>query len=164
MQSNPAEQESIQYYVLEGLFPSTHVFALNLALGTFLHLYQDEQTPHPLVLGEQQFSERERDLLQPLLVYCPQWVPYEIIHASFYQGYDRLSEQRIAQAQARLQTLREEKLWDAELRPIRNVMARLRLKLREVGLETINMLEMGYMLIKNPKWRSPLTQQGRGIS
>jgi hypothetical protein len=40
-------------------------------------------------------------------------------------------------------TLCEEKLWDAELRPIRNVMARLRLKLREVGLETINMLETG---------------------
>ena len=40
-------------------------------------------------------------------------------------------------------TLCEEKLWDAELRPIRNVMARLRLKVREVGLETINMLETG---------------------
>ena len=151
-----AEQESIQYYVLEGLFPATHLFALNLVLGTLIHLYQDEQTPYPRILGEQQFSERERDLLLPLLVHCPQWVPYEVIHASFYQGYGRLSEQRIAQAQARLETLREEKLWDAELRPIRNVMARLRLKLREVGLETINMLETGYMLIKNPKWRSPL--------
>jgi len=37
-------------------------------------------------------------------------VPYEVIHASFYQGYDRLSEQRIPQAQARLDLLREEKL------------------------------------------------------
>jgi hypothetical protein len=156
---SPEEQESIQYYVLEGLFPATHVFALNLALGTLLHLYQDEQTPYPLILGEQQCTERERDLLRPLLAHYPQWVPYEIIHASFYQGYDRLSEQRISQAQARLDLLREEKLWDAELRPIRNVMARLRLKLREVGLETINMLETGYMLIKNPKWRSPLTHQ-----
>jgi hypothetical protein len=42
------------------------------------------------------------------------------------------------------------------MRPIRNVMARLRLKVRELGLETVNMLETGYMLIKNPKWRSPL--------
>ena len=37
--SSAEEQEPIQYYVLEGLFPATHVFALNLALGTFLHLY-----------------------------------------------------------------------------------------------------------------------------
>jgi hypothetical protein len=56
---------------------------------------------------------------------------------SFYQGYDHLTEQRITQAQGGLDLLREEKLWDAELRPIRNVMARLRLKVREMGLDTI---------------------------
>ena len=67
-QSSPVtEQESIQYYMLEGLFPPTHIFVLNLALGTLLHLYQDEQTPYPLILGEQQCTERERDLLRPLL-------------------------------------------------------------------------------------------------
>jgi hypothetical protein len=145
-QSSPPEAyETIQYYVLEGLFPPTHSFALNLALGTFLHLYQHTQVPYPLVLGEQQLTERERDLLRPRLSHYPQFTPYEIIHASFYQGYDRLSEHLITQAQARLDLLREEKLWDAEMRPIRNVMARLRLKVRELGLETINMHEKGGM-------------------
>ncbi len=159
-QSMPrTEQESIQYYVLEGLFPATHVFALNLALGTFLHLYWDAQLPYPLVLGEQQLTERERDLLRPLLAHYPQFAPYEVIHASFHEGYDRLSEHVMTQAQTKLETLREEKLWDAEMRPIRNVMARLRLKVREVGLDTVNMLETGYMLIKNPKWRSPLDKR-----
>ena len=156
----PAEEhESIQYYVLEGLFPPTHSFVLNLALGTFLHLYWEEQLPYPLVLGEQQLTERERDLLRPRLSHYPQFAPYEVIHASFHEGYDRLSEQLITQAQARLDLLREEKLWDADMRPIRNVMARLRLKVREVGLDTVNMLETGYMLIKNPKWRSPLEKR-----
>ena len=159
-QSMPrAEQESIQYYVLGGLFPPTHSFVLNLALGTFLHLYWEEEFPYPLVLGEQQLTERERDLLRPLLAHYPQFAPYEVIHASFHEGYDRLSEQRITEAQARLDLLREEKLWDADMRPIRNVMARLRLKVREVGLDTVNMLETGYMLIKNPKWRSPLEKR-----
>src|SRR5260370_6772250 len=92
-QSMPrTEQESIQYYVLEGLFPAAHVFALNLALGTFLHLYWDAQLPYPLVLGEQQLTERERDLLRPLLAHYPQFAPYEVIHASFHEGYDHLSE------------------------------------------------------------------------
>ncbi len=109
--NSPSEEQGlIQYYVLEGLFPPTHVFALNLPLGTLIHLYQDERVPYPHVLGEQQCTERERDLLQPLLTSYPQWVPYEVIHVSYFQGYDRLSEQRIAQAQARLETLREEKL------------------------------------------------------
>jgi hypothetical protein len=162
--NSPSEEQGlIQYYVLEGLFPPTHVFALNLPLGTLIHLYQDERVPYPLVLGEQQCTERERDLLQPLLTSYPQWVPYEVIHVSYFQGYDRLSEQRIAQAQARLETLREEKLWDAEMKTMRNVMARLRLKLREVGLDTVNMLETGYLLIKNPKWRSPLKNQEKDI-
>src|SRR5260221_13345548 len=98
-QNSPSEeQESIQYYVLEGLFPATHVFALNLALGTFLHLYWEEQLPYPLVLGEQQLTERERDLFRPLLAHYPQFAPYEVIHASFHEAFDRLSDQWIAQA------------------------------------------------------------------
>ena len=73
--------------------------------------------------------------------------------------YTRTSEPLLAQAGAKLELLREDKLWDAEMRPIRNVMARLRLKIRELGLDTVNMLETGYMLIKNPKWHSPLEKR-----
>src|SRR5260370_22355192 len=113
-QHTPEEYEAIQYYVLEGLFPPTHSFALNLALGTFLHLYWEEHLPYPLVLGEQQLTQRERDLLRPWLSHYPQFAPYEVIHASFHEGDAHLSEQLITQAQARRDLLREEKLWDAE--------------------------------------------------
>jgi hypothetical protein len=105
-QSSSAEEELIQYYVLERLFPATHVFAHNLALLTFLHLYWQERLSYPLILGEQQLTERECDLLRPLLAYSPQFAPYEVLHASFYEGYDRLSEQRITEAQKRLDLLR----------------------------------------------------------
>ena len=77
--SPPEEHEPIQYYVLKGLFPPTHSFALNLALGTFLHLYWEEHLPYPLVLGEQQLTERERDILRPRLSHYPQFAPYEEI-------------------------------------------------------------------------------------
>lgn len=151
--SSPSqEQEEIHLFVLEGLFPPSHVFAFNVALGTLMHLSLDEQVPHPLVMGEQQFSERESDLLRPLLAHYPHHTPYEVIHTSFYKGFDRLSERLIVNAQQRLETLRhEEGMWDAEMRPLRNVMSRVRLKLRGVGLDTVCMLEVGYMLIKNPK-------------
>jgi len=102
-QSTPSEEhQPIQYHELEVLFPQTLIFALNLALGTLIHLYMDEHVHYPLVLGEQQFSERERDLLWPLFTHYPQWVPYEMIHTSFYPRFDRLSEQLIAQAQTML--------------------------------------------------------------
>jgi hypothetical protein len=61
-----------------------------------------------------------------------------------------LSESFIAKAQQRLDGLRQEEgLWDAEIKPIRNVMSRVRLKLRGVGLDTVFMLEVGYLLIKH---------------
>src|SRR5260370_3952634 len=115
----PEEQESIQYYVLEGLFPATHVFALNLALGTFLHLYWEERLPYPLVLGKQHLTERERDLLRPLLAHYPQFAPYEIIYASYFEGFDHLSQTLIALAQAKLEMPRDGKLSTADMRPLR---------------------------------------------
>ncbi len=147
------EHEDIQLFILEGLFPPSHVFAFHRPLRTLMHLYQDEQVPHPLVQGEQQFSEREGDLLQPLLTYYPHYTPYEVLHASFFKGFARLSESVIANAQMRLEALRaEEGMWDAEMRPMRNVMSRVRLKLRRMGLDTVCMVEVGYLLINNPKW------------
>lgn len=57
----PAEEpEAIRYYQLEGLLPPNHVCAFNLALGTLMRLSQDEGEAHPLVLAEQQVTERER--------------------------------------------------------------------------------------------------------
>ena len=144
----PQEQEDIQVFTLEGLLPASHVLAFNRALRTLIHLSREEQVPSPLVRGEQQFSGRECDLLRPLLVYSPLYTPYAVLHVSFYRGFDRLSESLITQAQQRLGALRQEEgMWNAELKPIRNVMSRVRLKLREVGLDTVCMLEVGYTLI-----------------
>jgi hypothetical protein len=76
-QGTPAavEHQAIRYDLLEGLFPPSHVFALNVAVGTLLHITQHEQGVQPLVLGEQQVTERERDLLLPLLDNYPHFTP-----------------------------------------------------------------------------------------
>jgi hypothetical protein len=89
----------------------------------------------------------------------PHFVPYEVPYASFYHGYGHLSVQRIGKALATLETLREEQLWDAEMRPIRNVMGRFGLKGREMDLNSINVHEIGYLLIKRPKWHTSLGEE-----
>jgi hypothetical protein len=153
-QRTAEEQEAIRYYRLEGLFPQNQVLAFNLDLGTLMRLSQTETGDHPLVLAEQQVTERERDLLLPLLDNHPHFTPYEILHPSFYQGYDHLSDLRVSKARERLEMLRKARLWDAQMRSSRNVMARLWLKVRQVGLENCNVHETGYLLIKLRKWQS----------
>jgi hypothetical protein len=73
-QGRPAaeKQEAIRHSPLEGLFPRSHVCAFNNVLGTIMHLSQHEQGEYPLVLAEQQVTERERDLLLPLLDNYPE--------------------------------------------------------------------------------------------
>ena len=145
--------EEIEHFTLEGLFPQTHVFALHLGLKTLMHIDGDPELPYPRMLGVVQFTDRELDLFQPLRQNYPQFTPYEIILASFTWGFASLSEQTVAKAQQRLEEARQEgSLWDTELRPVRNIMSRTRLKLREVGLEVISLLETGYVLMKNPRW------------
>src|SRR6266567_1177358 len=114
----PAEpDEKIEHFTLEGLFPQTHVFALNVSLKTCMHIDCKPEFPYPRVLGEIQFTDRELDLFQPLRQNYPSFTPYEIMLASFTWGFASLSEQTVAKAQQRLEEARqEENLWDAELR------------------------------------------------
>jgi hypothetical protein len=151
----PPRDEAILYFTLEGLFPQGHTLAYHRSLGILSLLCPDKQVPYPRLIAQQQFSERERDLLLPLLTSYPHFTPYEVLHVSFYQGFTRLSEQAVLQAKQRIDGLRAEQgLWDAEIKPLRNVMARVRVRLREVGLDSVCMLETGYILVKNTaqKW------------
>lgn len=147
--STPDEQ--IQEFALEGLFPPNHLFVLNGTLGTLLHLSVEPDTPHPLLIGEQQFTERELDIVLPLLTNYPAYAPMKVLYASFYGGFGHLNERAITRARERLHEVLEERAWDQEIRPIRNVMSRVRFKLRQVGLDTVSMLETGYMLIGNTR-------------
>jgi hypothetical protein len=150
--------EEIEHFTLDEMFGDGHTFALHLAFKTLMHLAASEQdaplarSPH--LVAQVQFTERELDLCQPLLHTHPGVVvPYEVLLASFERGYFALSERSVARARARLEAAKAiEGAWDEVLRPVRNVMSRTRFKLREVGLEVVSLLEIGYVLMKNPRW------------
>ena len=148
------QEDHLLTFALEGLFPATHRFILNRALGTLLHLAQEPGNPHPTYVGEQQFTERELSLVLPLLANYPAYAPMEELYASFFGGYRFLTEQAIARARTRLGEVLEDGAWDHELRPIRNVMSRVRYKLRPLGLSTVSLIETGYLLIGHPGSRS----------
>ncbi len=143
--------EHLRVFVLEGLFPLLHAFVLNSTLGTLLHLSMQPDTPHPVLLAEQQFTEQEISLVVPLLTNYPEFAPMEELYTSFCYGYDGMNEQRIDQAREHIHEALEAGVWEQELRPLRNVMSRARIKLRHLGLDAVNLLETGYLLMANTR-------------
>jgi hypothetical protein len=138
--------EEVLHFSLQGLLPMGHTLALNTTLGTLSHLVCKQDRPHMLM--EQQFTTSEICVLMPLLESYPYYCPYEVLLASFTSG--RVTETTIARCRKRLQEAQEAGVWDQEMRPVRNVLSRTRLKTRAFGIEISSILETGYILMYMP--------------
>lgn len=141
---NKLESGQILYFHLQDTLPARHILALNTGLGTLSYLAIDDDQ-QPRMLAQQQFTHSELSLLRPLLEYYPQYCPHEVMFANFYNGV--VSEQTIARARERLREAVEYGTWDHEMRPVRNVLSRTRLKLKDFGMDVLSILETGYMLL-----------------
>lgn len=141
--------EEVLHFSLQGLLPPGHTLALNTSLGTLSHLVCKQDRPHMLM--EQQFTTSEICVLLPLFEAYPYYCPYEVLLANFTNG--RVTEATIARCRQRLQEAQEAGIWDVELRPVRNVLSRTRLKTRAFGIEISSILETGYILMYMPNAR-----------
>ena len=145
---NKLETGQILYFDLQDALPAGHTVVLNIGLGTlsYLHIDANEQ---PRMLAQQQFSNSELSLLRPLLEHYPHYCPHEVMFANFYNG--TVTEKTIARARERLQEAVDYGTWDHEMRPVRNVLSRTRLKVKEFGMDILSILETGYMLLITPE-------------
>jgi hypothetical protein len=141
--------EEVLHFSLQGLLPQGHTLALNVSLGTLSHLVCKQDRPHMLM--EQQFTTSEICVLLPLLEAYPYYCPYEVLLASFNNG--RVTEATITRYRQRLQEAQEAGIWDIEMRPVRNVLSRTRLKSRSFGIEISSILETGYILMYMPNYK-----------
>ncbi|MDQ6644844.1 MAG: hypothetical protein M3Y76_10380 [Chloroflexota bacterium] len=149
----------IRHFSLQDAFPVGHTLALNLTLGTLSYLSSIGEKPQ--LLTQQQFTASEMSILLPLLDSHPYYCPYEVLYASFYNG--DVTDLIVARCRQRLQMALEIGTWDQEMRPVRNVLSRTRLKLRAFGLNVSSILETGCILMiatstlvfdeKSPKMR-----------
>lgn len=137
------QNEEILHFSLQGLLPPGHTLALNTTLGTLSHLAFVQDRPQ--LLMEQQFTTSEICVLLPLLEAYPYYCPYEVLLASFNNG--RVNETTVERSRQRLQEAQESGIWDQEMRPVRNVLSRTRLKTRTFGIEISSILETGYILM-----------------
>ena len=145
-----ADNEEILYFSLEGTLPAGHTLVLNTRLGTFSYLSRGIDRPRLEI--QQQFTSSELSLLCPLLEMYPHYCPYEVMFASFYNG--TITDAIVEQYRQRLYEALEADVWDQQLRPIRNVLSRTRIKLRPFGIDISSILETGYILLVTPRLKS----------
>lgn len=154
------QENAIVYFTLETLLPECHALAVNFALGTLCLLAPSNcEQPYPLLLAEQQFTTNELCVLLPLLQHSPHYCPYEVLLASFYHG--NTDETAIERSRTRLNEALVAGIWDQEMRPLRNILSRTRLKMRGFSLEIASIFETGYVLMRLSE-RQCLAGRGRG--
>lgn len=141
---NRLDAAQVLYFTLEDALPEGHILALNTNLGTLTYLHSVEGK-WPRMLVQQQFTSSELSLLRPLLEHYPHYCPHEVMFANFYNG--TVTEKTIARARQRLQEALDYGTWDHEMRPVRNVLSRTRLKMKEFGLDVLSILETGYIVM-----------------
>ena len=137
------DAEIIRYFTLQGALQEGQTLVLNTALGTLSLLSNGDTAPRLLI--QQQFTASELSLLVPLLEQFPHYCPYEVMFASFYNGI--ITEDTIERCRIQLQDAFDAGCWDQQMRPVRNVLSRIRFKLRGFSLDIISILETGYILM-----------------
>lgn len=138
--------EEILHFSLDDLLPEGHMLALNLPLGTLSLIANSRDNSYPYLLAEQQFTTSELCVLIPLLRSYPYYCPYEVLLASFNNG--NVNESTIDRSRKRLYEAQLAGIWDQEMRPVRNVLSRARLKMRAFRIEISSILETGYILME----------------
>lgn len=149
--ARPLEQPpgEIIHFTLNNLLPAGHTLALNLALGTLSLLNYGKDGPE--LMAQQQFTDSEICVLKPLLESYPHFCPYEILLASFNSM--RVTDKEVARSRERLQEAQEAGVWDHEMRPVRNVLSRTRLKMHAFKVDIFSILETGYVLMPRSRYR-----------
>lgn len=138
-------------YPLPGLLPEGALLVFNPTLATLVCLDYDHDQDAPRLLAEQQFSPNEACLLRPLLASYPDYCAYEVLHASFYSPPDSplfdLRDPVVAHSRKRLEAMRKQGRWDEDMRPLRNALSRVRLKLHMLSIDVKSILDTGCLLM-----------------
>ncbi len=145
-------EDQILPFPLEGLLPDYCQFALNTALGTLCLIGSGPDDSTPRMLAEQQFTASELCVLLPILTAYSHYCPYEVVLASFTYG-GRVTNDNVVLARQRLEQAKEAGCWDQEMRPVRNILLRTRLKMRHLGIEISSIIETGHILRRVPERR-----------
>ncbi|MBA2284217.1 MAG: hypothetical protein H0W02_01910 [Ktedonobacteraceae bacterium] len=142
--------EEILHLSLPGILPAGEILAIFTPDGVAVRLGAPKREGQPpRLLGARLFTVSECCALVPLVVSYPHHCPYEVLLACYQYGATKqVTEPRVAACRQRLHRLLDhgDGSFEHEMRPIRNIISRVRLKLHGLGIDVTSMLETGYLL------------------
>jgi hypothetical protein len=144
LEQEEKEPEEILLFALSGVLPESQRLALHRPLGILALLSCEQDLP--CMLAVQQFTLSELCVLIPLLEAYPDYCPHEVLLACFNNGSANVTEETVVKCRRRLHAAHMEGFFDQEMRPVRNVLSRTRLKLHEFAVDVTSLLETGYLI------------------
>lgn len=136
------EPEEILHFSFASLLPDGAVFAIHPVKGTLAYMTDDNGRPR--LRHIELLTAAEIRVVLPMFEELPSYCPYEVLYASLTRG--NTTESTVVRCRKFLQEAQKSGVWDQEIRPIRNVMSRARLKLRAFGIDVHSILDTGYLL------------------
>jgi hypothetical protein len=133
----------ISHFSLQGILEPQYSLAVDRTSGlvALLALKEGRSSLEASML----LTPSELCILLPLLESYPYYCPYDVLLASLA---GQPTEQDIARAKERLEDALDEGTWDIEIRPVRNILSRTRIKIRALGITILSIIETGYILDK----------------
>src|SRR6266536_4465924 len=121
-------------FPLNPLLSEKHRLILNYDQGILSELAREE------ILVQQLLSPSEMYVIEELLKTYPEYCPYEVLLSA-------IPGKSIEQCQEKVLWGLEEGAVDVVMRPVRNLLARCRMKLHPFGIEVKALVNVGYVLI-----------------
>lgn len=132
--------QQFRFFALPELLPEGSVLVLNTrpySLSTFV-LTELSAKVHGLV-AQEVLTELETYVLLALLESFPQYCPYEILQAA-------ITDEMLGHARAAVHRAIESRRLNSEMKPVRNILSRLRAKLQVFGIDIRSIHAEGYIL------------------
>jgi hypothetical protein len=140
----PLVPDPVLYFALPGLLPTTYRFAYHEQLHTLNLLSVTDEGP--VLLRDQRFTTQEASMLVPLLRAYPNYCSYAILHAHFVHPV--VTEKEITHSQQCLAAALRMGTSEREMRPLRNVLSRTRIKLlASFNIDIATIQEVGCLLL-----------------
>jgi len=160
----PIPQLVRQDHVVEFAWPEIAQAGYSLVYHVRLRMLQvlGHDAQGPLLLHQQQFNPAESHLLLPLLRAYPAYCPFNVLVAHFQYETISATATQIARSEQFLQEAREQGTAEQAIRPLRNVLSRVRVRVQPFGLHVVALLEAGYViLLRAPFTQSTASREGR---
>ena len=161
-------KDDLHFFPLEGLLPAGQALSVNTAYLIISLVSTNSVSGNPILL-QRPVTKLQMRVLLPLLEF-PRHCPHEVLYTSLFYSYQELlaglfSSDSTARGEwlatieekcAFLQHAQKLGTWKRELKPLYNVLSKLRPKLRPFGLEiAISASGSAYALIPLPAPLSP---------